>query len=177
MESSFIRGANFNRRVNFQHVRGSLYNDFSRKRSLFNVENWLRTVEKWPPGSLFNVDKWPCGLFFNRVNFQRYTGKQRFFKVDFRSRRWTTNFQRWYNVIDFNVGKTTHFNVVSTSDFNVETTLDFNVEITSYFNVETTSDFNVETSYSNRETTSDFNVETTSYFNVETTSYFNVDSF
>ena len=31
------------------------------------------------------------------------------FKVDFRSRRWTTNFQCWYNVIVLNVGKTTHF--------------------------------------------------------------------
>ena len=31
------------------------------------------------------------------------------FNVDFRSRRRTTYFQRWNNVIDFNVGKTTHF--------------------------------------------------------------------
>ena len=34
---------------------------------------------------------------------------QRCFKVDFRLRRWTTNFQRWNNVNNFNVGKTTHF--------------------------------------------------------------------
>ena len=34
---------------------------------------------------------------------------QRCFKVDFRLWRWTTNFQRWNNVIDFHVGKTTHF--------------------------------------------------------------------
>ena len=46
MESNFNRGSDFNRRVNFQHVRGSLYNDSSKKRSLFNVEKGLHSVEK-----------------------------------------------------------------------------------------------------------------------------------
>ena len=31
------------------------------------------------------------------------TGTHRWFNVDFRSQRWTTNFQRWNNVTDFNV--------------------------------------------------------------------------
>ena len=47
-------------------------------------QNWL-----WP--------SWHTALF------------QRSFKVDFGSRRWTNNFQRWNKVIDFNVRKTTHF--------------------------------------------------------------------
>ena len=82
-------------------------------------------------------------------------------KVDFKSGRWTTNFQRWNNIIDLNVRKT-HFQRC----FNIKKMLDFSVE-TSDFNVETTSDSNIETtSDSNVETTSDFNIET-SDFNVE----------
>ena len=43
--------------------------------------------------------------FYNWWNGQYGPSKpaQRCFNVDFRSRRWTTNFQRWNNVIDFNV--------------------------------------------------------------------------
>ena len=37
MGSNFDRGSNFNKRVNLQHVRGSLINDPA-KRSLYNVE-------------------------------------------------------------------------------------------------------------------------------------------
>ena len=37
---------------------------------------------------------------------------QRCFKVDFRSRSWTTNFLRWNNVIDFNVGKNNIFSTL-----------------------------------------------------------------
>ena len=39
----------------------------------------------------------------------RHTTLFHCYKVNFRSRRWTTNFQRWNNVIDFNIGQTTNF--------------------------------------------------------------------
>ena len=61
------------------------------------------------PGGHFSTTKNDPEVVFRRGRYSslhRHTTLfQRCFKVDFRLRCWTTNFQRWNNVIDVNVGK------------------------------------------------------------------------
>ena len=69
----------------------------------FFLRPWVISLRrKMTPRSIFDGGRY-SSLHRHTTLFQRC------FNVDFRSRRWTTNFQRWNNVIDFNVGKTTHF--------------------------------------------------------------------
>ena len=55
MESNFNRGSNVNRRVNFQHVRGSLYND-SNKKGQFSTLKSDSKLLKIDPGHISTVE-------------------------------------------------------------------------------------------------------------------------
>ena len=73
MESNFNRGSIFN-------MWGSLYNDSSRKRSLFNIEKWIQTVEKWPPVIL---QRWKMKFIMNAWTAYNERLKSSFRKFNF----------------------------------------------------------------------------------------------
>ena len=56
MKSNFNRGSNFNRRVNFQHVRGLLYNDSSKKGHFSTLKSDSKLLKR-EPGHISTVEK------------------------------------------------------------------------------------------------------------------------